>query len=521
MTPGSVPHLLLLSVRRRSFRSGSDVRVYRAPAHLLCYVESGRGTVRIDDEENACKPGKLIGVPSGARVELSRTGADLKVYLLMMEIAFLKRRRGQWEAAGKSGQPHLLPWVAGEASIGDPLPVRERIETLYRLKRDKASDPFVVNAFFQELIHYLATRLDRPGQASHADGGIERSVDYMHDRYREKIKLETLSELSGFTPTSYSREFKKVKGVSPIDYLNAYRIGQAKQLLAERTRAIKEVASECGFGNEFYFSRTFKRHEGMSPSHYRKRTSLRIAVASALRFQDILESLGAVPVYWTNCHKTKTMDKPTHQAMVDLRLNEIREAAPDLIVCDHYHLPFLDRLKEIAPAVRIELSMDWRVNYRRLAAVAGKEAEAERNFKRLDRKVEQARKRLKERYGDETVTILRVVHKLIRIQGLSGHPLNDLIYGDLGLKPGFCVPSDVKSVEFSPDNYPDLDTDHLFVQNLFFRPEDETAFASIANGPEWKAIRAVKNDRVRLTPNWVRISWTPEGRMRIIDELLQ
>lgn len=116
---------------------------------------------------------------------------------------------------------------------------------------------------------------------------------------------------------------------------------------------------------------------------------------------------------------------------------------------------------------------------------------------------------------------MRVIHKLIRIQGLSNHPVNELIYRDLGLKPGFCVPSNASNTEFSPDNYPDMDTDHLFVQKLFFHPEDETIFAGMQKSPRWQAIRAVANDCVHMTPNWVGMSWSTSGRMRIIDELLQ
>jgi AraC-like DNA-binding protein/ABC-type Fe3+-hydroxamate transport system substrate-binding protein len=346
-------------------------------------------------------------------------------------------------------------------------------------------------------------------------------VEFIHDHYREKIKLETLSEISGFTPTSYSREFKRVKGLSPVDYLNAYRIEQAKHMLAEKERTIKEISTVTGFGSEFYFSRMFKRQVGISPSHYMKRTNLRVAVASTLRFHETLLSLGTLPVFSTNCHKSKTTDKETHEAQIAIRLSELREAAPDLIICDHYHLPFLERLKQIAPTVAVSLSMDWQVNHRRLASVVGKETEAEKNLKALERKVKQARLQLRERYADETVTIMRVIHKLIRIQGLANHPLNDLIYTDLGLNPGYCVPSNVMNVEFSPEKYPNMDTDHIFIQSQFFSPEDEATFENIKKSPEWSSIRAVNNDCVHPTPNWVGMSWSPSGRMRIIDEMLQ
>jgi ABC-type Fe3+-hydroxamate transport system substrate-binding protein len=215
------------------------------------------------------------------------------------------------------------------------------------------------------------------------------------------------------------------------------------------------------------------------------------------------------------------MDKDAYHAVVAGRIDELRSSAPDLIVCDDYQKPFLDQFESIAPTVILAQSMDWRANYERLAEIVGREDAAIRNFKQLDRKLERSRKQLRARYGDQSLTIMRVIHKLIRIQGMSAHPLNELIYEELELKPGFCVPVNVMSVEFSPDKYPDIETDHLFVQDLFFHPDDRAIFSEIRKSPKWNAIRAVQNNQLHMTPNWVGMSWSPAGRMQIMDELLQ
>ncbi|MFC4601713.1 helix-turn-helix domain-containing protein [Cohnella hongkongensis] len=519
--PEPFPLLLLSSIYRRRLRDPASVRQFRSPARMLVYVTGGAGTVWIEEKQYPVASGALYHLPPGASVEWIGRGGFTELYVLLIDARCLVKRKGVWETSVPSNEKieRLLP--PGRAPAEDPESALKRFEEMHRCRRDQPRDPVKLQLLFQGLVHELAAQRPLGGESKEVDGSIGLSVDYMHSRYREKIKLETLSDISGFTPTSYSREFKKCYGLSPIDYLNRYRIEQAKQMLAERNRSIKDVSAASGFGNEFYFSRMFKRHVGISPSHYVKRTDLRIAVASTLRFQDMLDSLGASPVYSANCHKSKTMDRATHQTIVAGKIAEMRQAAPDLILCDDYHRPFLEQLKQIAPTVVISLSMDWRVNNRRIAEIIGREAEAERNFKQLERRVEEARAPLRERYGNGSVTIMRVIHKLIRIQGLSNHPINELIYRDLGLKPGFCVPSNAMNVEFSPDNYPDMDTDHLFVQTLFFYPEDETIFAGMQKSPRWQAIRAVANDCVRQTPNWVGMSWSTSGRMRIIEELLQ
>jgi YesN/AraC family two-component response regulator len=46
------------------------------------------------------------------------------------------------------------------------------------------------------------------------------------------------------------------------------KIDKAKELIIEGNKKVKEVAYELGYANEFYFSRTFKRIEGISPSEF-------------------------------------------------------------------------------------------------------------------------------------------------------------------------------------------------------------------------------------------------------------
>ncbi|WP_182299633.1 helix-turn-helix domain-containing protein [Cohnella cholangitidis] len=517
----SIPLLLLSSVFHRRINRPLSDRRFRSPAYMLLYVTNGEGSVQIDSARMPIKPHMLICLLPGAAVELLQHSEQLELYLLFMETTNLLKRNGKWETIENDDTGSMFPLPCGEIRIKDSTACIERIKELYEARKMEGTNPFLIQSRFQELIQSCIPDQPKRDGMETIGRGIEQSVEYIHDRYYEKIKLETLSEISGFTPTSYSREFKKVKGASPIDYLNAYRIEQAKHLLVGKERTIKEISTVTGFGSEFYFSRMFKRHVGIAPSHYMKRTKLKVAVASTLRFHETLHSLGTIPIFSTNCHKDKTMDKATHEARIAIRLGELRESAPDLIICDHYHLPFLERLKQIAPTVAVSLSMDWRVNHRRLAAVVGKESQGEKNLKLLERKVNQARHRLRERYANETVTVMRVIHQLIRIQGTTHHPLNDLIYSELGLKPGYCVPSNAMNVEFSPEKYPNMDTDHLFVQSQFFSPEDEATYERITKSPEWNSIRAVNKDCVHLTPNWVGMSWSPSGRMQIIDELLQ
>jgi AraC-like DNA-binding protein len=515
-----MPLLLLSSLFRRTSSGQRLTRCLAIPAPVLYYIANGTGHIMIDQVKYVVKSHKLIYAAPGTPIKFSQQSNDLEVYIIIMRSLAITRRKGAI-SVNESTPFHGLPLESGLLQVHNPQSILERIQRLLAISSPPIADGFIRNVQFQELLHILIQDAPSVAEKEYVGRGIEQSIEYIHDHYDEKIRLEILSDISGFTPTSYSREFKRVKGHSPIEYLNAYRIEQAKQMLVQPSPTIKEVSIANGFGNEFYFSRMFKREVGISPSHYRQRKNLKVAVASTLRFHEILAQLGTNPVIATNCHKDKTMDQESHKALLMVKLTEIRQAAPDIIICDHYHQPFLEQFKQIAPTVIFNLSMDWRVNYRNLAEVVGREAVAESNLKLHDARVSQAKPIIQQKFGNETITIMRIIHKLIRIQGLANHPLNELIYSDLGLKPGYCVPTNVMNVEFSPDKYPNMDTDHIFLQEHFFHPDDEQIYKSIQKSPDWQSIRAVKSNHIHMTPNWVGLSWSLAGRIQIIEQLVQ
>jgi len=103
---------------------------------------------------------------------------------------------------------------------------------------------------------------------------ILKTVAYMQTHYQDKIDMTTLSSMAGLTTSSYSRLFKKTMKVAPVKYLTLIRIERAKRLLLLHGAPVKEVSAAVGFGDEFYFSRIFRRIVGITPSRYGQSRSL-------------------------------------------------------------------------------------------------------------------------------------------------------------------------------------------------------------------------------------------------------
>lgn len=94
---------------------------------------------------------------------------------------------------------------------------------------------------------------------------VKRVMAYINEHYTERISLDALASLCGVSKCHLSREFKKIAGQTVFEYINVLRCKKAGALLFEGKTAT-EAAMESGFESLSYFSRTYKRFMGESPS---------------------------------------------------------------------------------------------------------------------------------------------------------------------------------------------------------------------------------------------------------------
>ena len=70
--------------------------------------------------------------------------------------------------------------------------------------------------------------------------------------------------------STFQRRWNEAMGITPARYALGLRLQEACRLLIETSDSISEVANACGFDDEFYFSRCFRREFGIPPRSYRK-----------------------------------------------------------------------------------------------------------------------------------------------------------------------------------------------------------------------------------------------------------
>lgn len=98
---------------------------------------------------------------------------------------------------------------------------------------------------------------------------IENALIYIKQHYKERFLLEDIAREIHLSPSYLFAVFKRQMGVSPICFLNNYRLSLAADLLQGSTKSIKEIASEVGIQDSVYFNKMFKKHYQMSPTEYR------------------------------------------------------------------------------------------------------------------------------------------------------------------------------------------------------------------------------------------------------------
>lgn len=102
---------------------------------------------------------------------------------------------------------------------------------------------------------------------------LQNLIAYMHEHFREPLTMDALSDLCGLSKYHLSREFCKLTGFPPIEYLIRLRLEEARVLLAGSALPVCEIARLSGIENEAYFSRLFHQRMHMTPGAYRKQTA--------------------------------------------------------------------------------------------------------------------------------------------------------------------------------------------------------------------------------------------------------
>lgn len=103
-----------------------------------------------------------------------------------------------------------------------------------------------------------------------AGAQLERVKQFLDSHYSREIRLDDLAEMGYLNKYDLIRRFKKVFGLTPMQYLRQKRIGVADNLLTTTDYTLEEIARIAGFGSASYLSQCFRKDLGCTPGDRRR-----------------------------------------------------------------------------------------------------------------------------------------------------------------------------------------------------------------------------------------------------------
>ena len=130
----------------------------------------------------------------------------------------------------------------------------------------------VYGAFLQLIPILLENyRASAPGRGTpRSPDRLADCLDFMQRSFRKPLTTALLAAEAGMAPASFVRHFHAATGCTPQEYLIRMRLDEARLLLLKEDLTVAEVAQQSGFTDSNYFSRLFRRKNGLTPREYRK-----------------------------------------------------------------------------------------------------------------------------------------------------------------------------------------------------------------------------------------------------------
>ena len=140
------------------------------------------------------------------------------------------------------------------------------------------SDDILLQSLILKLIYILSENsasVIKSTPKSNNRTTIERTLEYINNNLSSDLTLEELANAANYNTIYFHKLFKASTGKTLHEYIEAQRIKKSINLLISTDMTLTQIAYECGFSSQSYFSYAFKRRMGTSPRDYAKKIVVR------------------------------------------------------------------------------------------------------------------------------------------------------------------------------------------------------------------------------------------------------
>lgn len=229
--------------------------------YIIAYCKSGEALYRFGDTEFTVRKGDLLFLPKGL-VRSARSNPDdpWSFYTITFNVHFHNKLSRElfdrFDYLIRSPQPYKLLTLFAEFG---------------QIWSGKRSGYLVkCKSIIMDLLYAIIKERDRLTYGTAHYNAIEKTTNLILARYTEHFSIDDLAQQAGLSSSHFRLLFKKITGMTAVQYQNQIRIGRAKDLLMSGECNVTEAALSVGFQDIYYFSRLFKKLTGESPSGYMK-----------------------------------------------------------------------------------------------------------------------------------------------------------------------------------------------------------------------------------------------------------
>ena len=250
------------------------MREYGVSPHVhscteVVYIVRGRGSVVTEGAEYPLSPGTVAIYPPQTTHHERLTGGGENVLFYHIKLdgfmlsglpmdRLLPGGSVPVMAAGDEGQPL-------EALFGSLFLEAEKRLLGYRQVADK-----LTSAIFLILLRIVSGHnIHLP--ISDGDSVVFSAQQYITARYQQQLTVRLLAAQCHVDSCYLSHLFKKTLGVSPLQYINAFRVNAAGRLLQTTDMSVQEISQTVGYENLNHFYAQFRKYRDETPMEYRRR----------------------------------------------------------------------------------------------------------------------------------------------------------------------------------------------------------------------------------------------------------
>lgn len=213
------------------------------------YVLKGKCRFSYKDGAVTLEPGGLCYLPYGSNHNFEILADETEIYRLDFHITVGS------EVVLFSDVPML---VSHMVSDGCAEKIR-RLAEKYAFAPNTVAKTELMCGILREVSHGVDSRKNQR---------LEPAVRYLQNHMTEMVYSKQLAKLCNLSVAQFYAVFREEYGTTPMAYREKLLMQRAKGMLADSEFSVGEVADALGFESPAYFSRFFKKHEGISPSAY-------------------------------------------------------------------------------------------------------------------------------------------------------------------------------------------------------------------------------------------------------------